>query len=313
MFVKSVEAVLTLFILIFIGWILSEKGLLKDEVKVFLNKIIVIVCIPALTISNLFTSFTREFLISSLKILMVVGVFSITIMIIVRAIIAIFKIDKSKSGSFTAMAIVSNTMFFGLPINLSLYGEVSVPYVLCFYMINTTVFWSICSPMIKKESGSIDDDTFTSNIKNIFNVPFLTIIISSFLIYNNVTLPNLILNVSDKLSNMVTPLACIVIGRIIYDINLKNFKIDRSMIIVLVIRLILSPIIMFSITRLFGLPIIVIKVLTIMAAMPIMMQVAIVTDMYGGDSEYVTSGITLTTLLTLLTTPVYSIVMDMIL
>lgn len=313
MFIKSIEAVLILFTLIFIGWVLSKKGLLTDEVKVFLNKVIVTICIPALTISNLFTSFSREFLTSSLKVLMVIAIFSVIIIIIVRIIISVFKIDKNRAGIFTAMSVVSNIMFFGLPIILSLYGESSVPYVLCYYMINTAVFWSICVPMIKKESGHAGDDSLYANIKNILNVPFMTIIVSSLLIYNNIGLPDLVINVSRQLSNMVTPLACIVIGRIIYDIDFKAFNIDRATIVVIVTKLVLSPIIMFIVLSFFDLPIIAVKVLTILAAMPIMMQVAITTDLYEGDSLYATTGVALTTLLTLLTAPVYSVILDYIL
>ena len=313
MFIKSVEAVLILFILLFIGWFSAKKGWMKDEEKDFLNKIIVIFCIPALTIDNLFDSFNREFIISSLKYLLVALVFFISIMIVVRLITIAFKIDKSRIGSFIAMSVVSNSIFFGLPINLSLYGEESIQYVLCYYMINTTLFWAICSPMLKKEGNMENKDSLGTTLKNIFNVPFLTIIITAVLIYNNITLPNVVLKVSQHLSKMVTPLACMVIGKIIYDIDFKEFKIDYSIIGVVMIRFIIAPLLMFTITRLFEMPIIVTKVFTIMSSMPIMMQVAIVSDMNGGDSKRVASGIALTTLLTLLTTPIYSIIMDVLL
>ncbi|NLY44989.1 MAG: hypothetical protein GX053_03220 [Tissierella sp.] len=313
MLIKSIEAVLILFILILLGWLLSRINWIKNDEKVFLNKIIVKICIPALAVHNLFSSFSREFINSSLKYLFVAFIFFIVMMIVVVIIVIILKLDKSTMGSFAAMSIVSNSMFFGLPINLSLYGQESLQYILCYFILNTIIFWSICAPMIKKEGNINSEDTLLSNLKNILNVPFITIIVSSILIYNSVVLPSLVLKVSQHLSNLVTPLACIVIGKIIYDIDLKKFRMDSSMLIVMIIRFIISPLLMFSITRLLGLPIIVTKVFTIMAAMPIMMQVAIVTDMYGGDSEYVTSGIALTTLLTLLTTPVYSIIMDMIL
>lgn len=313
LFAKSIEAVLILFILLFIGWFSAKKGWMRDEEKDFLNKIIVIFCIPALTIDNLFGSFNRAFIISSINYLFVALIFFISIMIIVRLITIVFKIDRSKVGTFIAMSAVSNSIFFGLPINLSLYGEESIQYILCYYMINTTIFWAICSPMIKKEGNIKNKDSLGTTLKNVFNIPFLTIIITAFLIYNNISLPNVILKVSQHLSKMVTPLACMVIGKIIYDIDFKEFKIDYSIIGVVIMRFIIAPILMFAITRLFGMPTIVTKVFTIMSAMPIMMQVAIISDMSGGDSKKVASAIALTTLLTLLTTPIYAIIMDILL
>ena len=313
MLAKSIEAVLTLFILISIGWILSRLKWIKVEEKSFLNKLIIKICIPALTINNLFSSFTREFIISSFKYLLIVFFFYMAITILVLLLAIAFRVNKKDIGTFATMAIVSNSMFFGLPINLSLYGQESLQYVLCFFMINTIVFWSIFAPMIKKK-GNKDSNTLSSNLKNILNVPFLTVVISSLLIYNGVSLPNIVLKISKQLSNLVTPLACIVIGKIIYDIDFNRFKLDSKMILITMVRFLISPILMFTITRLFNLPTIASKVLTVMAAMPIMMQVAIVTDMYDeGNSKYATSAIALTTLVSLFTTPLYAIILDLIL
>lgn len=313
MLAKSIEAVLTLFILISIGWILSRLKWIKVEEKSFLNKLIIKICIPALTINNLFSSFTREFIISSFKYLLIVFFFYMAITILVLLLAIAFRVNKKDIGTFATMAIVSNSMFFGLPINLSLYGDEGLQYILCFFMINTAVFWSIFAPMIKK-GGNKSSDTFTSNLKNILNVPFLTVIISSLLIYNSVKLPNIVLKIAKQLSNLVTPLACIVIGKIIYDIDFNRFKLDSKMILITMVRFLISPILMFTITRLFNLPTIASKVLTVMAAMPIMMQVAIVTDMYDeGNSKYATSAIALTTLVSLFTTPLYAIILDLIL
>lgn len=313
MLAKSIEAVLTLFILISIGWILSRLKWIKVEEKSFLNKLIIKICIPALTINNLFSSFTREFIISSFKYLLIVFFFYMAITILVLLLAIAFRVNKKDIGTFATMAIVSNSMFFGLPINLSLYGQESLQYVLCFFMINTIVFWSIFAPMIKKK-GNKDSNTLSSNLKNILNVPFLTVVISSLLIYNGVSLPNIVLKISKQLSALVTPLACIVIGKIIYDIDFNRFKLDSKMILITMVRFLISPILMFTITRLFNLPTIASKVLTVMAAMPIMMQVAIVTDMYDeGNSKYATSAIALTTLVSLFTTPLYAIILDLIL
>ena len=313
MLAKSIEAVLTLFILISIGWILSRLKWIKVEEKSFLNKLIIKICIPALTINNLFSSFTREFIISSFKYLLIVFFFYMAITILVLLLAIAFRVNKKDIGTFATMAIVSNSMFFGLPINLSLYGQESLQYVLCFFMINTIDFWSIYAPMIKKK-GNKDSNTLSSNLKNILNVPFLTVVISSLLIYNGVSLPNIVLKISKQLSALVTPLACIVIGKIIYDIDFNRFKLDSKMILITMVRFLISPILMFTITRLFNLPTIASKVLTVMAAMPIMMQVAIVTDMYDeGNSKYATSAIALTTLVSLFTTPLYAIILDLIL
>lgn len=34
-------------------------------------------------------------------------------------------------------------MFIGLPVNLALFGEKSIPAVMLYYMVNTTFFWTL--------------------------------------------------------------------------------------------------------------------------------------------------------------------------
>ena len=49
-----------------------------------------------------------------------------------KAIIHLFKLPKNHHGTFSTMFTCSNTIFIGLPINLAIFGEKAVPYVLLY-------------------------------------------------------------------------------------------------------------------------------------------------------------------------------------
>lgn len=70
--------------------------------------------------------------------------FPVTSMLILMgiafAVVYIFKIQDKHAGLFTSMFLNSNTVFVGLPINMALFGNKSIPYVLIYYMANTTFF-----------------------------------------------------------------------------------------------------------------------------------------------------------------------------
>ena len=51
------------------------------------------------------------------------------------------------------MSTCSNTIFIGLPINLAIFGEKAVPYVLLYYIVNTSFFWTIGVFEIAKDSA----------------------------------------------------------------------------------------------------------------------------------------------------------------
>lgn len=66
------------------------------------------------------------------------------------AIVHIFKIQDKHAGLFTSMFFLTLIQFFvGLPINMALFGNKSIPYVLIYYMANTTFFldnWYLLNP-----------------------------------------------------------------------------------------------------------------------------------------------------------------------
>ena len=55
----------------------------------------------------------------------------------------VFKIKKERRGIFCTNFFIANTMFIGLPVNLALFGEKSIPAVMLYYMVNTTFFWTL--------------------------------------------------------------------------------------------------------------------------------------------------------------------------
>ncbi|SHD77529.1 AEC family transporter [Schnuerera ultunensis] len=311
MFLKSLESTFILIILIFAGWIMSRIGWINDDVKSFLSKVTVKVGIPALTITNFFENFSNEMLISSFK-FVGIALLSMAILIIISKIISkIMKIEPIKSGSFVSMSSVSNSMFFGLPICLSLFGEISIPYIIFYYVANTVMFWSVLSPMIAKD-GNNKVGNILQKLKNIFNIPLITVIVSGILLYFNFKPPSIVLKSTKYFSGLVTPLASMVVGKIIYDMDLSKYKLDKSVFAVVFMRFIISPSIMYIITRFFNLPVLATQVFIIQSAMPVMMQITIVSELYNTDSKYVAATLSITTLLSLLTIPFYMLIMDKI-
>jgi len=311
LFLRSVESTFILIILISVGWILSKIGWINDDVKSFLNKLAVKIGVPALTITNFFENFSKEMIISSYKFVGIAVLSMIVLIIITKGLSKIMKIEATKSGSFVSMSSASNSMFFGLPICLSLFGEISIPYILFYYVANTVIFWGVLSPMIAKDGNNRVDNIFR-NLKNIFNIPLITVILSGILLYFNLKPPVIVLKTAKYFSSLVTPLACMVVGKIIYDMELKNYKLDRSVYTVVFMRFIISPFVMYTITRFFHMPILAKQVFIIQSAMPVMMQTTIVSELYNTDSKYVAVSLSLTTLLSLFTIPIYMFIMDKI-
>ncbi len=309
MIINSLETVFIMIIMIGVGWLMSYVGWLNIEGKRFIHKFIINISVPALTLTNFFQIFPKEMIGETIRFVFIAILAMIVVFVLSEIVSKIIKLEKIKSGSFVSMSSVSNSLFFGMPIVLSLFGDISLPYILFYYIANSFFFWGICAPRIMRD-GNMKTVRISDNIRKILNAPFVALILSILLLSLDLKPPALVLTVASYLGRPVTPLAAIFVGRIIYEIDFKQYKFENSIFGVLFLRFIASPAIMFLMTRLFQLDKLSTQVMVIMAAMPAMVQTSLVSEMYGTDSKYVAFAISLTTVMGLFFIPFYMFILN---
>ena len=139
---NAIGSVLSIVIMICTGYVLTKFKWLNENISKVFSRLVCNVALPCLMISNLMGNFTRDKLDHIGKGL-IIPVLSMAIGYILAILISkIIKVKKERIGTFRSMFFVSNSIFIGLPINLALFGSKSVPYVLLYYIANTTFFWT---------------------------------------------------------------------------------------------------------------------------------------------------------------------------
>lgn len=307
---NGLNSVLTIFIMIGTGLILTKKGFFNKDTSRLFSKLVVNVSLPLMMIINIPMRFSKEKLFSSLNGI-IVAFLSILITYLIAVIIArIFKIDDDKKGIFYVMFAFSNSIFIGLPVNLSLFGEDSATYVFLFYLANTSLFWTLGVYNIRK-SGSNVDKAFSKldSLRKIFSPPFIGFIVGIMLVLLDIQLPNFIVNSFRYIGNVTTPLSMFFIGIVICSINIKDMKLDLPSSLILIGRFLVAPFIMFMCLKLFELPNLLGNVFIVESAMPIITQAALVSEFYGANSKYVSYMVGLSTVLMILIIPIYSLIL----
>jgi hypothetical protein len=304
MIARSIETVFVMLTMMGVGWWMSRIGWLNEGAKKFINKYIVNVAVPALTLTNFLQMFPKDMIGQTVR-FVGVAMGSMAIMMLLSEMIGrMIRIERLKSGSFSTLSSLSNSMFFGMPIALSLFGEVALPYILFYYMANSIMFWGVCAPRIMKD-GKVKIRRISENLKKVLNAPFVAILVAMVLLALDWTLPSVVMETAGYLGRPVTPLAAIFIGRIIYEIDFKQYVFERSMAVVLILKFAVSPGIMLIITRFLGFDVLSTQVFVMMAAMPSVVQTTLVSELYGVDAKYTAFVISLATILGLLFIPVY--------
>lgn len=309
MLIKSIETVFIMIFLISTGWMMSHAGWLDSEAKRFLNKIIINVSVPAVTITNFFQTFPRDMLSSVPKYFGISSISILAMMAISWGVSKLLRIPNRKSGIFIALSSLNNCLFFGLPIAVSLFGDAGIPYILFYYITDSAIFWSVMVPKMMRDGGFKTKNLFAI-LKNVINVPMASMVLCAILLSFDFSPPSVILQISKYLGSMATPLAAIFVGRIMYEINLKDYRFDRDVLAAIMMRFLVAPAMMFFVAKGFGLEPLVVKVLVIMAAMPAKVQTSLVAEMYGTDSKYAAFTISFTTLLGLFFIPVYMLLLN---
>lgn len=303
-FVQSVQGILIIIGLIAVGYYLAKRGWFSDEATSLIAKIVTQVALPTYMIYTITHDFTAKKLVKLLPDL-AIPVLSMTILIGISWImIKVLHIEKGKRGLFSSMFFNSNTVFVGLPVNMALFGTKSLPYVLVYYMANTTFFWTLGTYLIQSDGEKAAKFSLKKTLGKVFSPPLLGFIIGLILVVMNINLPGFLMTDFEYLGNLTIPLSMIFIGISIAHAGLTNVSFHKDNLGILFGRFIMAPVLMSILFIFIPGPSLMKQVFIIQSAMPVMTNAPVVARLYGADSDYAAIMVTETTLLSLIVVPI---------
>lgn len=305
-FLKGIESILPIVFIIILGYILAMKKWLDERTSELFSKIVVKVSLPALMFYTVIENLQKNQLSHMVWGLIAAFLSIFTSYVIAYLSVILFKLDRKKIGLFSAIFAFSNTIFVGLPVNQALFGNKAVPYVLLYYVANTTLFWTMGLYNIRRDVENLQGNfSIYQAFKKIFSPPLLGYLVGILFILIGLKTPQFIIDTAKYIGQLTTPLSMIFIGTSIYLADLKDFKFDSTASFLLIGRSIITPLITMLVLHFFKLNILMEKVFVIQSALPVMTQIAIVAHAYNSDQKYPSIMIAATNLLSLLIVPIY--------
>lgn len=300
---NGIDSILTLFIVMGVGFVLKKTGISNKASEDFITKLLQKISIPALMLYNVTTQFTPSFLKEYYPAILI-AFLTIMASIITGLVIArIFRISEGNQGVFSTMFAFSNTIFIGVPVISGIFGEKGIPYLMLYYLMNTFLFWTIGMYLIGGDKGA---SLFSlSSFRKIFNPAMLMFLLGLVLMYTKTELPGSVMRSLGYLSEVVTPLSTLYMGSIIADLSFKKMPGLKPTLLILFGRFVFSPFLAMSILQLFGFSGLLVQVIVIASALPVMAQVSVMAGYYGKDKQYTAFMTALTTLLSIFILPFY--------
>lgn len=306
-FLHALGGVFSLIIVVILGYCLAKRGWFDQSFRKMLPKLITNICLPPFLAATIVTSFPRDKLISTISSTLIP--FMLLIILFGGAYIfaKLAKINRRHLGLFCACVSNPNTIFIGIPVNQALFGPESLTYVLLYYFASTVFFWTVGNYFISLDPG----DDYKSEVKHklrwqqILSPPMLGFLCGMLIIILNINIPEFIIRPCMLIGEMTTPLALIFIGLTLEGIGLNKLKPTRDMLFAAIGRLVVSPMLMFLLVPLFALPELMGKVFIIQSSLPVIVQISILSAYYNTDPQFGTMMVAITTILCVITIPVY--------
>ncbi|MGX7198660.1 AEC family transporter [Enterococcus nangangensis] len=288
--------ILVIFMLMFVGYILCARDVFSNHTGDVFAKLVLTIALPSNMLVTITRNFTRaQFL--ELMSGMIIPLLSIVATFALSYLYAlIFHVEEQRRGSFRTMFTCSNTMFIGLPINLAVFGEKAIPYVLLYYIVNTVFFWTIGNYEIVKDSPSYSNEVQVAfdpiaTLKKVFSPALLGFIFGLFFVLIGFKVPDFALDFFSYLGDLTTPLSMFVIGIIIFYRGIKNLRFNKDIAGVMIGRYVVSPLLVALLGQVIHVPDLMLKVFILQASMPSQNSVPILVRRFGGDEEFAASSL----------------------
>ena len=308
-FLKSISGILVILGMILVGFVIGEKGWFDDKSRGLLAKLVTQVALPCYMLYTITQRFTAADLLIMLPALRFPALSMVILLGIATGVARIFAVRQDRRGLFISMFFNSNTIFVGLPINQALFGDASIPYVLIYYMCNTTFFWTLGTYLIQRDGEGEAQFDLKTSLKKVFSPPLMGFILGLVMVMLQIKLPAFLASDLQYLGNLTTPLSMIFIGLSVSHVGVKQLVLGKDQLLILFGRFLVAPLLMATIVYWAPLPSLMKQVFIIQSAMPVMTNAPVVARLYGADSDYAAVMVTETTLATMVVIPILMLLM----
>lgn len=302
------NTIATLFVLMSVGFAANKFGIINESASKKLSKLIISVGQPCLIISAL----TKiEYSEENLKL----GFTTLALGMVVHIIMSIIAfvscrpirdLDEQKLTEFTM--IFGNVGFIGFPILESLFGSKGL-FMGAFLMASfNIILWTWGIAILARKRNDIK-----LTIKKIFiNYGTVPSAIGILLFVINIEIPKFLTDTVGYLGNLCTPISMLIIGALLARSKLLKLFTTIKIYYISTMKLIVIPLIICLIMKVFGFSNDIVLFMSAVAAMPCATNVSMLAELYGIKPEYSAQAVGMSSILSVITIPTVMLLSDMI-
>ena len=302
LFFTMAQLQLEMFLLMSVGYLCKKLELITEAAERSLSDLLLYVILPA----NILHSFTSgvEVSASLMRNSLLAVLFSFVIqMTAIYSSKALFRNWPQEKGNVASYGmIVSNSSFIGIPVVERAYENLGILYTAFFQIPIRFTMWSaglaLFTAVDKKQA-----------VKRILLHPcVIACEIGTVFMLLQWTLPGFLGDTVIALSHCTTPVSMLLVGSILAGADWRQV-LQKDVLLFCLLRLVAFPLIVWVCLRALHADAVLTGVTVMLTAMPAGSTTAILPKKYGCDAKYGASLIFTSTLLSLLTIPVFALLL----
>lgn len=296
-FLTVASQVLSLFIMIFIGFLLGKLKLITENSTASISNIILYVATPAAILQAFLSETPTAQKNINLLFIAVFAIITHIIGILLAKLIIRNKKEDTKAVLHFA-TVFSNCGYMSFPLQKAILGDIGIFYGAMYVAVFNIFMWSFGAFLMNKGK------TFSFK-KAILNPSVIATVFGLLLYLVQLKLPGVVGNAVTALGNLNTPLPMIIIGYYLSTAKISAAFTDKRIYLSSFLRLILIPAILLFLMLLCGIRGIPLIASIVAASAPAAAAGTMFSIKFGRDTLCSVNAVTFTTLLSIITMPFF--------
>ena len=292
-----IEKMLVLFFAMAAGFVCGKRGWLDDTANRTISRLVVMLTNPMLALSSVMG---KERLMSNRQVLVLTGIsfaLILSCMLLSRVVVQLLHAEDADRGLLRFLFSFCNISYIGYPVVLSLFGMDASFYVTVLVLCSQLIMWSYGIHLV---SGHGKFRWQWSILKNHCLIASST----AYIIYlTGLKVPNVLASACSFLGQTTSPLIMLITGSALALMPLKNVFTNGRLYAMYAIKLVVLPVCAYFLLRNVLSDGLLLGVIITFLCIPSATNATNIAYLYGGNHELASSGVMLSTLLSMVTMP----------
>lgn len=246
---QALQSVVVLLLIMIVGFLLMRLHVVTDYFSLDVSRVLTLISLPAIIFYSVLTNVSQNGLLNLFQKVLVP--FAATLLnYLVSWLLARLPIfEEGDRGVFINASVNPNTTFVGLAINNILFGQAGLASFLSYFLTNNVSIWAIGQYLIEpcnSETGKKKAGEKFNLVSLLKSPPLLAFLVSFVVVALGLSMPLFVMDTTQLLGALVTPLALLYSGMMLYSAGLlKSLKLNKVKVFGIIGRFVLGPLLMY--------------------------------------------------------------------